>query len=189
LSDLVPRFGGFEYGYQQSVLGQFLVMYRFKDNFPSVVDSSSATGWLTSVLQLGFIVGSILLVPLARFSVESILCSWLAAGSCLGAIFTLVLRTIILRYYTLRGSLLVSVLGRLVALGELNFIEHNRKWASLTDTFHERRPLYNAELASSELRGFLVSFYQVSNPSLVTSPTRADDFSAITARHYSVRNL
>lgn len=58
---LTPRnsFGGFEYGYQQGVLGQSLVMYRFTDNFPSVVSSSSATGWLTSVLQLGGIIGSL----------------------------------------------------------------------------------------------------------------------------------
>lgn len=52
-------FGGFEYGYQQGVLGQSLVMTRFVDNFPSVVKSSSATGWLTSVLQLGGILGSL----------------------------------------------------------------------------------------------------------------------------------
>ncbi|CBF83132.1 hypothetical protein AN3233.2 [Aspergillus nidulans FGSC A4] len=51
--------GGFEYGYQQGVLGQSLVMYRFNDNFPSVVNSTSATGWLTSVLQLGGLVGSL----------------------------------------------------------------------------------------------------------------------------------
>ena len=53
------RFGGFEYGYQQGVLGQSLVMTRFVDNFPSVVHSSSATGWLTSILQVGGIVGSL----------------------------------------------------------------------------------------------------------------------------------
>ncbi|KAF2183687.1 quinate permease [Zopfia rhizophila CBS 207.26] len=52
-------FGGFEYGYQQGVLGQSLVMHRFVDNFPSVVKSSSATGWLTSILQLGGIIGSL----------------------------------------------------------------------------------------------------------------------------------
>jgi MFS family permease len=54
-----PSFGGFEYGYQQGVLGQSLVMHRFVDNFPTVVSSSSATGWLTSVLQLGGILGSL----------------------------------------------------------------------------------------------------------------------------------
>lgn len=34
-------------------------MTRFVDTFPNVVSSSSATGWLTSVLQLGGIVGSL----------------------------------------------------------------------------------------------------------------------------------
>ena len=53
------RFGGFEYGYQQGVLGQSLVMTRFTENFPTVVASSTATGWLTSVLQLGGIAGSL----------------------------------------------------------------------------------------------------------------------------------
>jgi len=33
-------------------------MYRFTHNFPSVTDSASATGWLTSILQIGGIVGS-----------------------------------------------------------------------------------------------------------------------------------
>ncbi len=34
-------------------------MTRFKENFPSVVGSSGATGWLTSILQLGGLVGSL----------------------------------------------------------------------------------------------------------------------------------
>jgi MFS family permease len=34
-------------------------MTRFTTNFPSVVASSSATGWLTSILQLGGILGSL----------------------------------------------------------------------------------------------------------------------------------
>ncbi|RBQ97572.1 hypothetical protein VDGD_20161 [Verticillium dahliae] len=56
---LFASFGGFEYGYQQGVLGQSFVMTRFIDNFPTVVESSSAKGWLTSVLQLGGILGSV----------------------------------------------------------------------------------------------------------------------------------
>jgi hypothetical protein len=55
----IDSFGGFEYGYQQGVLGQSLVMTRFMDNFPSVVKSAAATGWLTSILQLGGILGSL----------------------------------------------------------------------------------------------------------------------------------
>ncbi|KAM0328879.1 hypothetical protein ACHAQA_005295 [Verticillium albo-atrum] len=34
-------------------------MTRFMDNFPSIVESSSSKGWLTSVLQLGGILGSL----------------------------------------------------------------------------------------------------------------------------------
>jgi hypothetical protein len=39
------------------VPGQSLVTARFKENFASVVNSAAATGWLTSILQLGIIVG------------------------------------------------------------------------------------------------------------------------------------
>ena len=46
-------FGGLLYGYQQGVLGQALVMDSFIKKFPSIHNSSSATGWLTSILQLG----------------------------------------------------------------------------------------------------------------------------------------
>jgi hypothetical protein len=47
-----------------SALGQALVIAlviaRFRDNLPSVVESVAATGWLTSILQLGSIVGFLL---------------------------------------------------------------------------------------------------------------------------------
>ncbi|KIA75769.1 hypothetical protein HK57_00455 [Aspergillus ustus] len=80
-------FGGFEYGYQQGVLGQSLVMYRFKDNFPSVVNSSSAKGWLTSVLQLGGILGSISAGILgeifSRKYTMFMACCWVVLGSYL----------------------------------------------------------------------------------------------------------
>ncbi|ODQ68890.1 hypothetical protein LIPSTDRAFT_7354 [Lipomyces starkeyi NRRL Y-11557] len=55
----ITRFGGFEYGYQQGVLGQSLVMYKFKKNFPKLVASAGATGWLTPILQLGGWIGSL----------------------------------------------------------------------------------------------------------------------------------
>lgn len=80
-------FGGFEYGYQQGVLGQSLVMTRFKDNFPSVVASSSATGWLTSILQLGGILGSLSAGVLGEvFSRKYTMfsaCCWVILGSYL----------------------------------------------------------------------------------------------------------
>ncbi|KAL1859995.1 hypothetical protein Plec18170_001944 [Paecilomyces lecythidis] len=56
---LFASFGGLEYGYQQGVISQALVMSRFNDDFSSIVDSSSATGWLTSILQLGGWVGAL----------------------------------------------------------------------------------------------------------------------------------
>jgi MFS family permease len=46
--------------YTASALGQALVITRFKDNLLSVVESVAATGWLTSILQLGSIVGFML---------------------------------------------------------------------------------------------------------------------------------
>jgi MFS family permease len=84
---LAKRFGGFEYGYQQGVLGQSLVMYRFKDNFPNVVASSSATGWLTSILQLGGILGSlsagVLGEVISRKYTMFSACCWVILGSYL----------------------------------------------------------------------------------------------------------
>lgn len=84
---MIPRFGGFEYGYQQGILGQSLVMTRFKDNFPTVVASSSATGWLTSVLQVGGIIGSLTAgvfgeVFSRKYTMFSA-CCWLILGSYL----------------------------------------------------------------------------------------------------------
>jgi MFS family permease len=84
---LFASFGGFEYGYQQGVLGQSFVMTRFMDNFPSVVESSSAKGWLTSVLQLGGILGSvsagILGEVFSRKYTMFMACLWVILGSFL----------------------------------------------------------------------------------------------------------
>ncbi|RSM03460.1 hypothetical protein CEP52_007410 [Fusarium oligoseptatum] len=121
---LFASFGGFEYGYQQGVLGQSLVMTRFKDNFPSVVESSSATGWLTSILQLGGILGS------------------LSAG---------VLGEVISRNYLYVGA----------TYHNPSMLYAGRFFTGIgVGTFSGVGPLYNAELSSPELRGFLVSFYQ-----------------------------
>lgn len=130
--------GGFEYGYQQGVLGQSLVMTRFKDNFPSVVNSSSATGWLTSVLQLGGIVGS------------------LSAG---------VLGEIISRKYTMFIACLWVILGSYLYVGAhegmSSLLYAGRFFTGLgVGLFSGVGPLYNAELSAPEMRGLLVSFYQ-----------------------------
>ncbi|KAK9321372.1 quinate permease [Lipomyces orientalis] len=131
-------FGGFEYGYQQGVLGQSLVMHRFSDNFPSVVESSSATGWLTSVLQLGGILGS------------------LSAG-VLGEIFS--------RKYTMFFACCWVILGSYLYIGATfhnpKLLYAGRFFTGIgVGTFSGVGPLYNAELSAPQLRGTLVSFYQ-----------------------------
>ncbi|GAB1192804.1 hypothetical protein APSETT444_002001 [Aspergillus pseudonomiae] len=131
-------FGGFEYGYQQGVLGQSLVMTRFKENFPSVVDSSTATGWLTSILQLGGVVGS------------------LSAG-VLGEIFS--------RKYTMFVACCWVILGSYLYVGATNgnpaLLYAGRFFTGVgVGLFSGVGPLYNAELAAPEMRGLLVSFYQ-----------------------------
>lgn len=134
----VKRFGGFEYGYQQGVLGQSLVMTRFAQNFPSVIKSSAATGWLTSVLQLGGIIGS------------------LSAG---------VLGEILSRKYTMFFACCWVILGSYLYVGAHagvpSLLYAGRFFTGLgVGLFSGVGPLYNAELSAPEMRGLLVSFYQ-----------------------------
>lgn len=113
-------------------------MHRFVDNFPSVVNSSSATGWLTSVLQLGGILGS------------------LSAG-VLGEIFS--------RKYTMFSACCWVVLGSYLYCGgsyhKPQLLYAGRFFTGVgVGTFSGVGPLYNAELSAPELRGLIVSFYQ-----------------------------
>jgi MFS family permease len=113
-------------------------MHRFVSNFPTVVASSSATGWLTSVLQLGGIIGS------------------LSAGF-LGEIFS--------RKYTMFMACLWVVLGSYLYIGATAghpaLLYAGRFFTGLgVGLFSGVGPLYNAELSAPEMRGFLVSFYQ-----------------------------
>ncbi|TDZ29708.1 Major facilitator-type transporter ecdD [Colletotrichum trifolii] len=135
---LFASFGGFEYGYQQGVLGQSLVMTRFMDNFPSVVESSSATGWLTSILQLGGILGSV-------------------SAGVFGEVFS--------RKYTMFSACLWVILGSYLytsaSYHKPELLYAGRFFTGLgVGTFSGVGPLYNAELAAPEMRGFIVSFYQ-----------------------------
>lgn len=113
-------------------------MHRFVTNFPSVVASSTATGWLTSVLQLGGIVGS------------------LSAGF-LGEIFS--------RKYTMFMACCWVILGSYLYVGahagDSSLLYAGRFFTGLgVGLFSGVGPLYNAELSAPEIRGFLVSFYQ-----------------------------
>lgn len=113
-------------------------MYKFKENFPSVVASSTATGWLTSILQLGGVAGSlsagILGEIISRKYTMFIACCWVILGSFLyvGATAGNPACLYAGRFFTGIGVGLFSGVG----------------------------PLYNAELAVPEMRGLLVSFYQ-----------------------------
>lgn len=96
-----------------------------------------------------------LLVFSAKFFRESIPCSQLAVGLSLEAIYTSEPKTATPLFSTSADSLreLASVLS--VVLGESCFLICSSIDSDIFD-----RPLYNAELAAPELRGFLVSFYQ-----------------------------
>ncbi|KAL3425650.1 MFS quinate transporter [Phlyctema vagabunda] len=131
-------FGGFEYGYQQGVLGQSLVMTKFTENFPTVVSSSSATGWLTSILQLGGIIGSL-------------------TSGVFGEVFS--------RKYTMFSACCWVVLGSYLYIGAKDgnpaLLYTGRFFTGLgVGTFSGVGPLYNAEISAPEMRGFIVSFYQ-----------------------------
>jgi MFS family permease len=114
-------------------------MSRFIHNFPTVVESSSATGWLTSSLQLGGILGSlaagIASELISRKYTMFIACCWVVAGSYLYVGAT-------------AGNPALLYAGRfLTGVG--------------VGLFSGVGPLYNAELSLPEMRGFLVSFYQL----------------------------
>ncbi|KAK9311250.1 general substrate transporter [Lipomyces starkeyi] len=135
---LFASFGGFEYGYQQGVLGQSLVMYKFKENFPKLVASAGATGWLTSILQLGGWIGS------------------LTAG-VFGEVFS--------RKHTMFAACCWVILGSYLytgaKAGQTGLLYAGRFFTGIgVGTFSGVGPLYNAELAAPEIRGTLVSFYQ-----------------------------
>jgi MFS family permease len=121
------------------VLGQALVMPAFKEAFPGIESSSTATGWLTSILQLGGWGGALLSGVLCEVwsrkhaimwgSLWMILGSYLAAGAHAQV-----------DAYLYAGRFFTGIgVGTLSAIG----------------------PLYNAELAPPEVRGFLVSLQQL----------------------------
>lgn len=114
-------------------------MSRFAENFPSIVDSSSATGWLTSILQLGGMIGS------------------LSAG-VLGEVFS--------RKYTMFVACCWVILGSYLYIGAGHgnpaLLYAGRFFTGIgVGIFSGVGPLYNAELSAPEMRGLLVSFYQL----------------------------
>ncbi|KAI5357700.1 Putative major facilitator, sugar transporter, major facilitator superfamily [Septoria linicola] len=132
-------FGGLLYGYQQGVLGQALVMPAFIDDFPTIHNSSGATGWLTSILQLG---------------------GW---G---GALTSGILCEVFSRKHTLFWGAMWMVLGSYLAAGAVvnqpAYLFAGRFFTGIgVGTLSAIGPLYNAELAPPEVRGFLVALQQL----------------------------
>lgn len=111
---------------------------RFNENFPSVVESSASEGWLTSVLQLGGIVGSL-------------------TSGFLGEMFS--------RKYTMFSACLWTILGSYLycgaTAGRPELLYAGRFFTGIgVGTYSGVGPLYNAEISAPETRGFIVSFYQ-----------------------------
>jgi MFS family permease len=131
--------GGLLYGYQQGVLGQALVMPAFQHAFPGIHASSTATGWLTSILQLG---------------------GWA------GALLSGVLCEVWSRKHTILWGSLWMILGSYLAAGAVSnedaYLYAGRFFTGIgVGTLSAIGPLYNAELAPPEIRGFLVSLQQL----------------------------
>ncbi|KAJ5915449.1 quinate permease [Penicillium verhagenii] len=135
---LFASFGGLEYGYQQGVISQALVMSSFKADFPDIVGSSGATGWLTSILQLG---------------------GWF------GALSAGVLAEVFTRKHTILSGALWVILGSFLSAGAHNgsYLFAGRFLTGIgVGTLSAVGPLYNAELAPPEIRGLLVALQQLS---------------------------
>lgn len=133
-------------------------MTSFKANFPDIVGSSGATGWLTSILQLGGWIGALSSGVFAEVFTRKhtilsgalwvILGSFLSAGAHNGS-------------YLFAGRFLTGIgVGTLSAVGYLPH-PHFKHVVSILSLILER-PLYNAELAPPEMRGLLVSLQQLS---------------------------
>ncbi|KAK7522307.1 quinate permease [Phyllosticta citriasiana] len=126
-------FGGLLYGYQQGVIGQAAVMHSFIEKFPDVTENSTKLGWLTSILQLG---------------------GW--AGALSSGVFAQVFS----RKYTMFWGALWVILGSYLSAGASNpgFLYSGRFFTGIgVGTLSAVGPLYNAELAPPELRGFIIS--------------------------------
>ncbi|KAK5122853.1 hypothetical protein LTR85_003768 [Meristemomyces frigidus] len=136
---IFASFGGLLYGYQQGVLGQALVMPAFKADFPTVVASSGATGWLTSILQLG---------------------GW--GGALTSGVFCEVFS----RKHTIFWGAMWMILGSYLCAGAVTgqpaYLYAGRFFTGIgVGTLSAIGPLYNAELAPPEVRGFLVALQQL----------------------------
>lgn len=135
---VLNSFGGLLYGFQQGVLGEVLIMSAFQRRFPEIANNASRKGWLTSILQLGGWIGS------------------LSSG---------VFAEVFSRKHTMFAGGLWVVLGSFLAAGAQGpaYLFAGRFFTGLgVGTLSAIGPLYNAELAPPEVRGFLIALQQLS---------------------------
>ncbi|KAK4683736.1 MFS transporter, SP family, sugar:H+ symporter, partial [Tremellales sp. Uapishka_1] len=136
--------GGVLYGYNQGVFGSVQVMSEFVSRYPHVLDSTlpgySAIkkGLLTSILELGAALGSMIAGPLAdRYS----------------------------RKFSISAWCIIFMLGVALQTGatyQLGFIWAGRFIAGLgVGALSMLVPMFNAELAPAGIRGSLVALQQL----------------------------
>lgn len=112
-------------------------MPAFIEQFPDIHNSATATGWLTSILQLG---------------------GWL------GALTSGVLCEVFSRKHSIAAASLWVILGSYLCAGASNssYLLAGRFFTGIgVGTLSAVGPLYNAELAPPEIRGFLVTLQQL----------------------------
>ncbi|KAK8185810.1 quinate permease [Phyllosticta citribraziliensis] len=108
-------------------------MHSFIEQFPNVANNSTNLGWLTSILQLG---------------------GW--AGALTSGVFAQVFS----RKYTMFWGALWVILGSYLCAGASapGYLYAGRFFTGIgVGTLSAVGPLYNAELAPPELRGFIIS--------------------------------
>lgn len=137
LTCLFASLGCMMYGYDQGVMGSILVMQNFEAHFPDL-QGSTIQGWLVSALELG---------------------AWF------GALFCGYLADKISRKYSMLVAVIIFTVGTGLQAGAQsgNMLFGGRVVGGIgIGMFSMVIPLYQAEIAPSELRGSLVSLQQLS---------------------------
>lgn len=135
---LFNALGGLLYGYNQGVFSGVLVMTNFDNKFASTVNNTGLKGMVTSILELGAWVGSLL----NSYTSERFGRRGAIFIACIFFVFGVCLQTGARNAGFLYGGRFITGLG----VGSLSVCV----------------PLLNAELAPAEVRGALVTLQQLS---------------------------
>ncbi|OCF59457.1 galactose transporter [Kwoniella mangroviensis CBS 10435] len=135
---LFASLGGVLYGYNQGVFGQVQVMYNFEQRYLATLTNTDTKGLLTSILELGAFLGSLIAGPLAdKYS----------------------------RKYSISGWCLIFMIGTAVQTGandSVACIYVGRFIGGLgVGALSMLVPMFNAELAPPGIRGSLVALQQL----------------------------